>query len=214
MPPAKYLRLLRMQEARELLETTFLSVKEIRTRVGFGDESHFMRDFKKACGMTPAQYRQEYLRTHLAQQAPATRQQFFRADGTPARAAVAYSALTGHSLNATIGHGEVQIGLLGEFFHFLNERYAEVYRAAVGARYLLSHAVVVAHRALRPHHLRQPPLRSARRLSYRYLLSAQRGHFVTVRRPAPPKPKYAAPQMTYSQAALSSRTITSCPPAL
>lgn len=54
--PAQYLRALRMQEAGRLLETTFLSVKEVMHRIGVNDESHFTRDFKKVYGMTPAQY--------------------------------------------------------------------------------------------------------------------------------------------------------------
>jgi AraC-like DNA-binding protein len=57
-PPARYLRLLRMRRATELLETTHLNVKEIMARVGVTDESHFIRDFKKAHGATPARYRQ------------------------------------------------------------------------------------------------------------------------------------------------------------
>jgi AraC-like DNA-binding protein len=61
VPPARYLRLLRMGRAKELLETTHLSVKEIMARVGVADESHFVRDFKKAYGATPARYRQLFL---------------------------------------------------------------------------------------------------------------------------------------------------------
>jgi AraC-like DNA-binding protein len=40
-----------------LLTTTFLSVKEIASRVGLADESHFVRDFKRIYGMTPSEYR-------------------------------------------------------------------------------------------------------------------------------------------------------------
>lgn len=55
--PGQYLKSLRMQKARELLETTLLSLKQITAEVGLKDESHFMRDFKKAYGLTPSQYR-------------------------------------------------------------------------------------------------------------------------------------------------------------
>jgi transcriptional regulator GlxA family with amidase domain len=62
MSPAQYLRSLRMQEASRLLETTFLSVKEVMHRIGVNDESHFTRDFKKVYGLTPAQYRVRHAR--------------------------------------------------------------------------------------------------------------------------------------------------------
>jgi transcriptional regulator GlxA family with amidase domain len=61
MPPASYLRKLRMNEAAMLLSSTFLSVKEIMVRVGFSDESHFVRDFKRLHGLTPTKYRSHNL---------------------------------------------------------------------------------------------------------------------------------------------------------
>ena len=60
LSPGKYLRLLRMQKAKLLLESTFLSVKQIMRRVGLTDESHFVRNFKKAYGFTPARYRAQF----------------------------------------------------------------------------------------------------------------------------------------------------------
>lgn len=62
LPLAKYVRALRMQRAKELLEATFLSVKEITTETGYKDESHFVQNFKAAYGATPAQYRRNYQR--------------------------------------------------------------------------------------------------------------------------------------------------------
>ncbi len=59
--PAKYLKALRLERARELLETTFLSTKEIRALVGLNDESHFARDFRATYGLTPQQHREHYL---------------------------------------------------------------------------------------------------------------------------------------------------------
>ena len=61
VPPTRYLKLLKMKMAKELLENTFLSVKEIMSRVGASDESHFMRDFKREYRMTPTQYRTHHL---------------------------------------------------------------------------------------------------------------------------------------------------------
>ena len=57
VPPAKYLKTLRMEQSAMLLTTTFLSVKEIVRRVGLTDESHFVRDFKRLYGVTPSEYR-------------------------------------------------------------------------------------------------------------------------------------------------------------
>lgn len=62
MPPIKYLRLLRMEKAKGLLESSFLSVKEIAFQVGLNDESHFVRDFKATYGHSPAIYRSQFKR--------------------------------------------------------------------------------------------------------------------------------------------------------
>ena len=55
--PMQYLRQLRMERAKFLLDTSFLSVKEITHQVGLNDESHFVRDFKKVYGDAPTRYR-------------------------------------------------------------------------------------------------------------------------------------------------------------
>src|SRR5690242_14120665 len=60
MPPIRYLRLLRMERAKHLLESSFLSVKEIAFQVGLNDESHFVRDFKSTYGFSPALYRTHF----------------------------------------------------------------------------------------------------------------------------------------------------------
>ena len=62
LPPIKYLRLLRMERAKGLLESSFLSVKEIAYQVGVNDESHFVRDFKATYGYSPAIYRSQFNR--------------------------------------------------------------------------------------------------------------------------------------------------------
>jgi transcriptional regulator GlxA family with amidase domain len=58
----RYLKMLRVKKAKELLETTFMSVKEIVAAVGVNDGSHFVRDFKKQYKMTPTQYRRSLSR--------------------------------------------------------------------------------------------------------------------------------------------------------
>ena len=60
MPPIRFLRQLRMERAKELLESSFLSVKEIAFQVGLNDESHFVRDFKATYGYSPALYRSRF----------------------------------------------------------------------------------------------------------------------------------------------------------
>jgi transcriptional regulator GlxA family with amidase domain len=55
--PANYLKTLRIERASELLETTFLTIQQIVVKVGINDESHFVKDFKKAYGLNPSQYR-------------------------------------------------------------------------------------------------------------------------------------------------------------
>jgi AraC-like DNA-binding protein len=57
MTPAQYFRSHRIHLIRELVETSFLSVKEIMDKVGIRDRSHFFRVFKKAYGLTPTQHR-------------------------------------------------------------------------------------------------------------------------------------------------------------
>jgi transcriptional regulator GlxA family with amidase domain len=56
-PPLKYLKALRMERAKMLVSSTFLSIKEIMNTVGISDESHFVKDFRRAYGLTPSQYR-------------------------------------------------------------------------------------------------------------------------------------------------------------
>jgi AraC-like DNA-binding protein len=58
-----FLKAQRRSRACELLETTFLSVKEIAALVGAGDLSHFVRDFKRALKMTPTEYRIDRIRS-------------------------------------------------------------------------------------------------------------------------------------------------------
>ena len=61
--PARFLKSLRMQQAKYLLENSFLATREIIRRVGLSNESHFARDFKRFYGVTPGQLR---LAVHLS----------------------------------------------------------------------------------------------------------------------------------------------------
>lgn len=55
-----FVRTVRMQHAKRLLETSFLSVKQVMVNSGFNDASHFVRDFKHSYGKTPSEYRKDH----------------------------------------------------------------------------------------------------------------------------------------------------------
>ena len=55
--PLKYLTGIRIQEARRLLLDSSLSIADIGERVGYPDQFHFSKTFRKATGMNPSAYR-------------------------------------------------------------------------------------------------------------------------------------------------------------
>ena len=55
--PAQYVLILRLERAKELLETSSLSIKQIMFRIGAKDRSNFERRFKQTYKLTPVQYR-------------------------------------------------------------------------------------------------------------------------------------------------------------
>jgi AraC-like DNA-binding protein len=57
VPLRQYLKQRRLFRAEHLLTVTFLSVKEVADLSGFGDVSHFIRDFHKAFSMSPRAFR-------------------------------------------------------------------------------------------------------------------------------------------------------------
>lgn len=57
--PVKYLVKLRLQTASELLKQKDYSVKALCSEVGFNDELHFMKEFKKEFGVTVKNYREQ-----------------------------------------------------------------------------------------------------------------------------------------------------------
>lgn len=60
--PMSYVNNLRLDKARELLETGdwFYRISEISYQVGLPDISHFSRHFKRKFGVTPTEYRKQY----------------------------------------------------------------------------------------------------------------------------------------------------------
>ena len=58
-----YLTSIRMEKARKLLLSTSLSVTEVADQSGYGDYRVFTKVFKKSEGVTPSQYRRDFLET-------------------------------------------------------------------------------------------------------------------------------------------------------
>lgn len=52
-----FLKDIRMEKAKELLENTDLRIVEISQRIGYENEKHFMKTFKLTCGVSPTEYR-------------------------------------------------------------------------------------------------------------------------------------------------------------
>jgi transcriptional regulator GlxA family with amidase domain len=59
-----YRKRLQLERAKHLLETTFLSVKEVAASIGLNEVSHFVRDFDKKYGTTPARYAERHRKTN------------------------------------------------------------------------------------------------------------------------------------------------------
>ena len=58
-----YLTNIRMEKAKKLLLTTSLSIAEVAEQSGYGDYRVFTKVFKKSEGVTPSQYRRDFLET-------------------------------------------------------------------------------------------------------------------------------------------------------
>lgn len=60
MAPLAYLQALKIERAKELLEISNADFEAITENVGYGDASSFRRLFKRATGLSPAQYRRQF----------------------------------------------------------------------------------------------------------------------------------------------------------
>jgi transcriptional regulator GlxA family with amidase domain len=58
--PVAYVQTLRVEEAKEYLETTDLPTEQVGATVGYEDPAFFRRLFKRHTGITPARYRQRF----------------------------------------------------------------------------------------------------------------------------------------------------------
>ena len=59
LTPSKYVRTIKMEKAKRLVEETDLSVLEIMSKVGFDDASHFSKLFKSHYGTSPQKWRKQ-----------------------------------------------------------------------------------------------------------------------------------------------------------
>jgi transcriptional regulator GlxA family with amidase domain len=57
LSPLEYVHALRLEEAKQILETEEVSIEAIAEQVGYEDTSFFGRLFRRKVGLTPAQYR-------------------------------------------------------------------------------------------------------------------------------------------------------------
>jgi len=62
LTPGQYIKKLKIDAAAEIARDTYLRVAEIAAILGVNDNSHFLRDFKKAYGMTLTKYRKLHQR--------------------------------------------------------------------------------------------------------------------------------------------------------
>lgn len=60
MSPMDYVHVLRLEEAKQMLESTELSVEGIALEVGYQDASFFNRLFKRRVNLSPGQYRRRF----------------------------------------------------------------------------------------------------------------------------------------------------------
>ena len=58
--PIEYVHAIRVEEAKQLLETTSLATEEIGAEVGYEDPTFFRRLFKRLSGVTPSKYRRRF----------------------------------------------------------------------------------------------------------------------------------------------------------
>ena len=66
IPLNQYLKSLRLEKSKELMEHTFMNMKQIMFAVGVKDKSQFARDFKKLTGFTPTQYTARFRSTEIS----------------------------------------------------------------------------------------------------------------------------------------------------
>jgi AraC family transcriptional regulator len=59
LPPYRYILRSRIQRGEQLLAKTRVPIAEIAAQVGFADQSHFTKAFRRFVGATPQRWRQD-----------------------------------------------------------------------------------------------------------------------------------------------------------
>jgi len=60
MSPLEYVHTLRMEEAKQMLESGQQPIEAIANEVGYEDAGYFSRLFRRNVNLTPAQYRRRF----------------------------------------------------------------------------------------------------------------------------------------------------------
>ena len=68
--PLEYVQTLRIEEAKQLLETTTMPLDDIAAEVGYTEPSAFRHLFRKLVGITPSAYRKKHVRPIFDQKRP------------------------------------------------------------------------------------------------------------------------------------------------
>jgi transcriptional regulator GlxA family with amidase domain len=58
--PLAYVQALRIEEAKQFLETTAVAADAVGRKVGYSDAASFRRLFRRLVGMTPGDYRRKF----------------------------------------------------------------------------------------------------------------------------------------------------------
>lgn len=64
MSPLEYVHTMRLEEGKQMLESSVESIESIAHEVGYEDAGFFSRLFRRNVGLTPAQYRKRFGRLH------------------------------------------------------------------------------------------------------------------------------------------------------
>ena len=63
LSPRQYIQIVRIENAKRILEQQSISTQRLPEQVGYGDNASFTRLFKKLTGITPVQYQKQFNRT-------------------------------------------------------------------------------------------------------------------------------------------------------